>query len=425
MRMLQPCIVVLLLNVCVANSSSAEECGSMATVAGWTEMADSLRDLPARLLAHLPLSMQNDPQVQQEVARLALQAFTSSAIDALGGDPDYPEFLPQIGQLLNVGQPNADTVYRVARVAADGVYRLRGHRGSLRMANISQVGSPSQPGAKSSQAAPPRTVLDLNALKVDEQGYFDVLLSATRPEGYKGDWWPMQPNTSRLLLRLVSSDWGRERDPTLAIERVDKPARRSRPSAADLEQRLRQLPAATEFIALMFIDHVEQLRREGFVNKLKVFDTSQIGGLADQFYYEGAYELRDDEALIVSARVPERCLYRSIILTTALYQTTNWYDNHSSLNDSQAQPDPDGVLRIVVSAQDPGVRNWLDTAGHPTGVIQGRWFQCDSQPVPTVVKVPVAEVRNALPATTPTVTPAQREQLIRARRLALQQRRLW
>ena len=424
MKTLRPGIVVLLLiSVCFPGSSDsiAEERRPIA-VAGWTEMVDSLRDLPARLLAGLPLSMQSDPQIQQEVAQLALQAFTSSAIDTLGGDPDYPEFLPQIGQVLNVGQPNADTVYRVARVAADGVYRLRGHRGSLRLANISQVGNPSEPGAKNAHA---RTVLDINSLQVDEHGRFDVLLSATRPAGYKGDWWHMQSNTSRLLLRLVSSDWDRERDPTIAIERVDKPARRPRRSAADLEQHLRQLPAATEFMASLFIDHVEQLRRDGLVNKLRVFDTSQIGGLAGQFYYEGAYDLRDDEALIVSVKVPARCVYHSMILTTALYQTTNWYDNHSSLNDSQAHPDPDGVLRIVVSAKDPGVRNWLDTAGHPTGVIQGRWYQCDSQPVPTIVKVPVAEVRNVLPSSTPMITPEKRELLIRARRLALQQRRLW
>ena len=75
----------------------------------------------------------------------------------------------------------------------------------------------------------------------------------------------------------------------------------------------------------MFVNHVEQLRQEGYINRLKIFDVSQMGGLASQFYYEGAYELQDDEALIVEAKVPEVCLYRSLILTNDIYETTDWY----------------------------------------------------------------------------------------------------
>lgn len=188
---------------------------------------------------------------------------------------------------------------------------------------------------------------------------------------------------------------------------------------------MRQIPAATTFIATLFVDHVAQLRVQGFINKLKVFDTSQLGGLAGQFYYEGAYELRDDEALIVEATVPQRCVYRSMLLTNDLYETTDWYNNHSSFNDAQATPDNDGVLRIVVSAEDPGVANWLDTAGYASGVIQGRWFQCDSQPVPSIRKVALTDVRRSLPPDTKTMTPAERERVVRERRAAYQERPLW
>jgi hypothetical protein len=108
-----------------------------------------------------------------------------------------------------------------------------------------------------------------------------------------------------------------------------------------------------------------------------------------------------------------------------LFETTDWYNNHSSLNDSQAKPDKDGVLRIVVSAKDPGVPNWLDIAGYPRGVVQGRWTDCDSQPVPSVRKVAFSELRSLLPSDTPVVTPPQREATIRQHRFALQQRPLW
>jgi hypothetical protein len=396
-----------------------------ASIAGWNELIDGLRSLPDRMLAKLPEPMRNDPQVRQEIGRLILESLASSSLDAIGGDGDHPTFLPQINQTLNIGQPNADTVYRTARINAGGTYRLRGQRGSLRIASIGQVGpTPGEPGA-TAQIGPTRVYDDINALHADAKGNFDVLLSANRPEGYKGDWWQLSPTANKLLLRMVSSDWNHERPLTISIERVDTPVEKSRPAAADLEQRLRRLPGATAFMALLFVDHVETLRQQGYVNKLKVFDTSQIGGLTGQFYYEGAYDLHDDEALIVESTVPAACLYRSLILTNEIYETTDWYNNNSSLNDSQAGADKDGMLRIVVAAKDPGVPNWLDTAGYPKGVIQGRWTGCKTQPIPTVKKVTIARLRDALPRDTPLITAAQRQEQIRNRRLALEQRALW
>ncbi|MBS1240027.1 MAG: hypothetical protein H6R45_733 [Proteobacteria bacterium] len=395
-------------------------------VAGWDALVDGLRDLPTRMLARLPEPMRNDPQIQQEVGRLALQALASSAIYAIGSDGDNPVFLPQIGQVLNVGQPNADTSYRTARITPGGTYRIRGQRGSLRMVNVGQLGpGPGEQGAGAAHPGPTRVYHDINALHVDDQGRFDVILSPQRPAGYTGDWWELQPTTAKLLLRMVSSAWDKEEDPAISIERLDRPVGRSRTPAAELERRLRTLPVATAFMATMFVDHVEQLRREGYVNRLKMFDVSQIGGLAGQFYYEGAYDLADDEALIIEARVPGRCVYRSMILTNELYETTDWTNNQSSLNDAQARPDGDGILRVVVSARDPGVPNWLDTAGYARGAVQGRWTHCDAQPIPSVRKLALADVRKALPDDTPVVSAEERQRLIRERRHAYQQRPLW
>jgi hypothetical protein len=265
----------------------------------------------------------------------------------------------------------------------------------------------------------------MKTFPVDAQGRYDVVLSPERPVGYTGEWRQISPTTNRLDLRLVGSDWAKEREPTLSIERLDLPPQRPRPPAATLEARLRALPQAIDFIATLFVNHVDALRREGFVNRLKVYDISQGGGLQGQFYYEGVYDLADDEALIVSAKAPSQCQYRSLILTNELYETTDWYNNHSSLNGSQAPLDKDGVLRIVVSAKDPGVPNWLDTAGYPTGIVQGRWTNCNEHPVPEVEKVKVADVRKHLPPETGTVTPQQREEIIRERRRQLLERAMW
>lgn len=391
---------------------------AQSSVAGWQEFVESLRTLPDRMLARLPEPMRNDPQMQQEVARLALEALASQTLDALAGDGDAPQFVPSLGQMLNVGQPNADTIYRSANITPGGSYRLRGQRGNVTLAIIQQVLPPTDPSRGAAAQ------LDLSTLQVDAQGRYDVLVSPTRPAGHTGDWWELKPSATGLMIRMVSSDWSREADPTISIERVDKPVARPRPPAALLEQRLRTLPRKIDFIAQLFVDHVEKLRQEGFVNELKVFNPP-FSTLQGQFYYEGTYDLKGDEALIVESDIPAKCAYRSLILTNEIYETTDWYNNHSSLNGAQAGPDPDGKLRIVVSARDPGVKNWLDTAGYPTGVIQGRWVGCDTRPIPTVRKVKVADVLKAMPKGVATVTSAERQETIRERRRALQERPLW
>lgn len=389
-----------------------------SSIAAWQELVESLQTLPDRMLAKLPDEMRSDPQVRQEIARLALEALVSSGLSALAGDGDSPQFMPSIGQILNVGQPNADTIYRSAKLTPGASYRLRGKRGTLNHTVIAQVIPQGSPNAGS------RSHLHLSSLKADKDGRYDVLLSAERPTGHDGDWWQLDPAATMLMSRQVSSDWGGEESSTLTIERVDQPVKRYRQTPEDLEQRLRGLRHQTDFMALMFPHHVEELRQEGYVHKFKVFDVG-FGALAGQFYYECAFDLADDEALVIESPVPARCQYRSLILTNDIFETIDWYNNHSSLNDAQALPDSDGKLRIVVSPKDPGVRNWLDTAGHRRGVIQGRWTECDSQPMPEVRKIKLSEVSAHLPADVARVTPEERQEIVRERRRAYLERPQW
>lgn len=383
-------------------------------VEGWDAFVDSLRGLPERMLAKLPEAMRQDPQIRAEIGRIALEAVASSSIEAIGSDPAAPSFLPAIGQVLNVGQPNADTVYKVAAVDPTQGYRISGRKGTATLAVIAQVlrGSNSRPH------------LDLSTLATDADGRYSVLVAPTRPEGYEGDFWQLEGQTRRLMLRIVSSDWSHEQQPTVTIERVRAPMGRRRPSAADLTARLKGLPQAIDAIAPMFVATVQKLADEGYVNRFKVMVPPE-GALASQFYYDGVFDIAEDEALIVESDVPATCRYRSLILTNALYETIDWTNNHSSLNAAQAEPDSDGKLRIVVSARDPGVRNWLDTAGYPRGIIQGRWTGCDSQPIPKLTKVKFKDLAKVLPKDAARVTPTEREATVRERNRAYQERALW
>jgi hypothetical protein len=409
----------------ISTVRAGEPASPPESVPGWNDFLSGLRDLPERILARLPEEQRADPQIRQEVGRLALSAVTAATIDALASDPDHPVFLPQINNYITTGQPNADTNYRSAKITPAGVYRLRGMRGSMSQTRISEAGPRPKQVDGTVNLGNPRPVHDLNTLDVDAAGRYDVVLSPTRPEGYSGDWWQLDPTSNMLLVRMVGSDWAREKEPTLSIERVDAPATRPRPPAAVLEASLRAIVNSADFIAPLLVDRPQKLRAEGYVNKLKDVDFSQMGGLKGQSYYEGVYDLKDNEALIIETKLPESCAYRSLILTNPIYETTDWYNNHSSLNGAQSAADKDGVLRVVLSARDPGVANWLDTAGYPTGVIQGRWLECSSKPLPAMRKVLLADVIKSLPAGTVRVSAKEREQQVRDRRALLQQRPLW
>jgi hypothetical protein len=108
-----------------------------------------------------------------------------------------------------------------------------------------------------------------------------------------------------------------------------------------------------------------------------------------------------------------------------LWNATEYVQRQSSLNGHQARVDDDGCFRAVISIRDPGVPNWLDTAGYRQGTMIGRWFGCSSHPEPTLRKVKLDAIRTYLPTSTPVVSADDRRAALRARRIGAQLRRRW
>ena len=149
------------------------------------------------------------------------------------------------------------------------------------------------------------------------------------------------------------------------------------------------------------------------------------GALTKQVYWPACFQLEADEALIIETEIPKRAPYWNIQLNDPLFNAVEYVYRLSSLNAATAKISSDGKLRAVIALEDPGVPNWLDTAGYSSGAIQGRWFDASSAPIPQVRKVKVGSIRSELPADTPEVTPAQRDIAIRERRIKAQMRVIW
>jgi hypothetical protein len=352
--------------------------------------------------------------VDADVYVTLLGSIMDTYLNRVSGEVDHPTFVPCCGYHQHLGSPNPDTVYRRAPVDDTATYRLTGERGTAWQVTI-------MPFTERMQGFTP---YDLSEVARGPDGRFDVLVSRERPAGYDGDWWPLEPGTASLWIRSVSDRWGEERDPRIAITRVDAPAR-ARPSGDATRTQLAALGVMVERIVEYGMRHVDELIEQGFVNAMKTVDYGASGAMPLQHYHEGVFQLADGDALLVEARLPEGVEYFSWSLTDRMLVTLDWTHAQTSLNRSQATVDADGVLRVVVSASDPGVANWMDTTGYRSGVLQCR--EIGSVEVPELIArvVPLAELDQHVPPDTVRVTPDERAAALLARRTGFQLRSLW
>jgi hypothetical protein len=124
------------------------------------------------------------------------------------------------------------------------------------------------------------------------------------------------------------------------------------------------------------------------------------GGLATQYSSAGHYELRDDQALVITLPVSD-APYLGFQLGSLWYISLDYINHQTSLNGTQAQADPDGKIRIVVTENNPGVTNWVETIGHNKGFLQFRWQRVSRELTeadgPTVEVVDFDKIPASLP----------------------------
>lgn len=388
----------------------------------WSRVLAQVESAGERVLQKAAAWNGDNFRFRQEVMRQMLGALAQGYFGLVCGDPDHPEFVPMLNVSINHAAPNADYVYMYTPLRGSGVYRLCGYRGTTRFVQVS-IGAVAYTHAEI--PGPSLATYDLDDLAIGDDGWFEVLLSRERPAGHQGDWWKLDPSCTYASYRQAGYDWNREIDARIAIERIDARALKPRVDAHELSRRMEGLGAWMENAVKRWFDHMAGVADRGVINVVKVYDYGGMGGLKGQVYVEGMYDLAPDEALILETDIPASVRYWSFLVTDDVFATVDYHNRQASLNGHQARLDSDGRFRAVIAARDPGVPNWLDTAGYRRGIIQGRWERASSTPVTTALKVKLDDIRAHLPADTPSVTPAERDQLLRQRRLGAQWRRRW
>lgn len=390
------------------------------TMPTWAEQMTALMPVADRLIARWGRPNVTEAE-RQDMYTLCLAILSEGYLCHVYMDPRRPVWVPLWNMAYNSGGPNPDYIYGSTQVDPDGVYRISGFRGTNRFIDIQQQANRILPPLD--HASGTKSVNDVDDLAHGPDGYFSVILSAKRPEGHTGDWWLLEDNTVQLMLRQCSTDWRNEIDARIAIERLD-PVEPATPE--ETARRFSELPQWIEGMLGFMMELTQWYREHHPTNGLELSKKiTKIGGLNNQFYYDGIYRIEDDEALVVETDLPKQCRYWQMLVADDRFCTVDWFNRQSSLNDKTARLDSDGKLRTVISRRDPGVPNWLDKAGNHWGLIQMRFNKASDAPEPKVTRVKLADVRQHLPADTPVVTPEERRRNLAARREAAQFRRTW
>jgi Protein of unknown function (DUF1214) len=366
------------------------------------------------------LPRHDDRRARLDMYRWVLHSLVDGYELFVALDKDFPLWT---SHFLNFPNPsigtNPDTYYQSTVIEDSGVYRIWGTRGSTRSFAL-QLGTPlDEPGKEGLSRT--LAVYSVDDLQRGPNGEFSVLLSREKPVAANGDWWELKPGSGFAFARQVAYDWRNEHLGALHIERLNpsqpKPMRKN---AAAVSAQLDKVTRFALANARLWLEHVAGLRRDGVVNAFRMNPMLSIGGWDKQRYWEGAFEINNDEALLVTITLPEQLAYWNIQLSSDTWETLDSFNRITSINGAQARAASDGRIHVVISREDPGVPNWLDTGGHDTGHMYGRWNEASTHPLPTVRRIKLTELPAALPRDTPTVAAQERANEINWRRAAAQ-----
>ncbi|MCG7608145.1 MULTISPECIES: hypothetical protein [Mycobacterium] len=268
-------------------------------------------------------------------------------------DRDHPFLHSGTGPFTKMALDNPDTLYFGTRVQPGHEYVVTGKRGTTTDLSFQILGGEyTDDNVPISQAA-----FDDRELDIAADGTFEYRFTPTTP--------------SQLLIREVYNDWSAQRG-SISVSRTDTAGTAPAPLTKELIEK-RYAVAGKQLV-----QRVKTWLQfpKWFYDNLPVNTLTEPrltpGGLATQYSSVGHYDMTPDQAMIITLPVPD-APYLGFQLGSLWYISLDYINHQTSLNGAQAQADPDGKIRIVVSENNPGVTNWCETLGHLKGYVQFRW----------------------------------------------------
>ena len=296
-------------------------------------------------------------------------------------DRDHPFLHTGTGPFTKMGLDNPDTMYFGTRVQANHEYVVTGSRGTTTDVSFQLLG-----GEYTDDNVPDsETAFDDRKLDIASDGTFEWRFTPTGP--------------AQLVIREVYNDWSAQRG-SFAIARTDTVGTAPPPLNRELIEK-RYAVAGKQLVQRVktWLQFPQWFYTNIPVNTM-VAPRLTPGGLATQYSSAGHFDLAPEQALIITLPVTD-APYLGFQLGSLWYISLDYINHQTSLNATQAQADPDGKIRIVVSDQNPGVTNWVETLDHRKGFLQFRWQRVSRELTeadgPTVEVVDIDKVAAALP----------------------------
>ena len=322
-------------------------------------------------------------------------------------DRDHPFLQSGTGPFSKMGLDNPDTLYFGTRVTAGHEYVVTGTRGTTTDLSFQLLG-----GEYTDQNVP------------DSETAFDDRRLAVAPDD-SFEWRFTPTGTAPWVIREVYNDWSARRG-TVAIARADTAGTAPPALTRDLIEK-RWATTGKQLVQRVrtWLQFPQWFYTNIPVNTM-IAPRLTPGGLATQYSSAGHFELAPDQALVVTVPVPD-APYLGFQLGSLWYISLDYINHQTSLNGTQAQRDPDGMIRIVVCDRNPGVTNWVETLGHGKGFLQFRWQRVSRALTeadgPTVKLVDVDSVPEHLPYYRDNaISPEQWRQRIALRQKQIQNR---
>ena len=358
--------------------------GRVVTGQAWREFCDALKAAgDVVLAADAPQGAFDRAEGFRYLSRLtraALETFVENA------DPLAPTLLRTAHETVKMGADNPDNLYQNAPISGKHEYRIRGTRGTVHYLGFgTQAGNYGATGSLETTG-----YLEAGELELDAKGNFEITISVRKPQS--GNWLPMREDSSTLVVRQTFLDKKAEQPAALSIRRIDGPHQPRYLSARALDRGLRASGRFVAGCAKLF--HAWATSMTPSTNALPEFDSSvakAAGGDPNIVYYHSYWRLAPDQALVVEVTPPE-CDYWNFQLNNHWMESLDYRYFPVTVNKHTAKHGTDGSVRIVVSARDPGVDNWLDTCGHDRGTMCWRWIRPQQRVTPTTRVVAIDDL---------------------------------
>jgi len=314
------------------------------------------------------------------LVRAALETFVEFA------EPATPLLRRTVHESIKMGADNPDNWYENAPLHGDYVYRLHGSRGTVPYLSIAtQDGHYGQ-----GRGMPPVGFVEAKDLTLSADGGLEIWLSR---EPKPGNWLKLPEGYATLIVRQTFLDRTREQRAELSLERVGGPSTSPVLSALQIDQGLSSAASLVTACAMIFPNWAHGFKKHA--NQLPRFDpqlSRMFGGDPNIAYYHSYWELAPDEALVIEA-MPPRCDYWNFQLNNYWMESLDYVHHEVCINKAAAKLDEKGKVCLIVAHVDPGLPNWLDTAGHAFGTMCFRWVRAEEAPVPETRVVKLSELR--------------------------------